>query len=87
MCCVPQVNIGIRVLTKPLASKLPEIYRTLGTDYAERVLPSIIQVGVICRAMGPRTWVLNATLWVRQRLHDGTRMPCTPPCTPHHRRR
>lgn len=37
------VNIGIRVLTKPNSAKLPEIYRTLGTDYAERVLPSIIQ--------------------------------------------
>lgn len=39
-----QVNIGLRVLTRPLPAKLPEIYRTLGTDYAERVLPSIIQV-------------------------------------------
>lgn len=37
------VNIGLRVLTRPLSAKLPEIYRTLGTDYAERVLPSIIQ--------------------------------------------
>ncbi len=40
-----QVNVGLRVLTRPNADKLPEIYRTLGTDYAERVLPSIIQVG------------------------------------------
>jgi hypothetical protein len=39
-----QVNIGLRVLTRPMPAKLPEIYRTLGTDYAERVLPSIIQV-------------------------------------------
>jgi prohibitin 2 len=37
------VNIGLRVLTRPVAAKLPEIYRTLGTDFAERVLPSIIQ--------------------------------------------
>jgi prohibitin 2 len=37
------VNIGLRVLTRPLPERLPEIYRTLGTDYAERVLPSIIQ--------------------------------------------
>ena len=37
------VNIGLRVLTRPIPEKLPEIYRTLGTDYAERVLPSIIQ--------------------------------------------
>ena len=39
-----QVNIGLRVLTRPVPHKLPEIYRTLGTDYGERVLPSIIQV-------------------------------------------
>eukprot|EP00887_Chlorella_sp_A99_P000806 scaffold5.g806.t1 len=37
------VNIGLRVLTRPMPERLPEIYRTLGTDYAERVLPSIIQ--------------------------------------------
>lgn len=37
--------MGLRVLTRPNPDKLPEIYRTLGTDYAERVLPSIIQVG------------------------------------------
>jgi prohibitin 2 len=37
------VNIGLRVLTRPSPDKLPEIYRSLGTDYAERVLPSIIQ--------------------------------------------
>ena len=36
------VNISLRVLTRPDASKLPEIYRTLGTDFNERVLPSII---------------------------------------------
>lgn len=37
------VNIGLRVLTRPVPARLPLIYRTLGTDYAERVLPSIIQ--------------------------------------------
>mmetsp|Transcript_35592 Transcript_35592/g.79075 ORF Transcript_35592/g.79075 Transcript_35592/m.79075 type:complete len:291 (+) Transcript_35592:122-994(+) len=37
------VNIGLRVLTRPSPDRLPEVYRTLGTDYAERVLPSIIQ--------------------------------------------
>ncbi len=26
-----------------MADKLPTIYRTLGQDYAERVLPSIVQ--------------------------------------------
>lgn len=38
-----QVNISLRVLTRPRTDKLPDIYRTLGTDWSERVLPSIIQ--------------------------------------------
>ena len=38
-----QVNIGLRVLTRPNPERLAHLYRTLGTDYAERVLPSIIQ--------------------------------------------
>lgn len=37
------VNISLRVLTRPVPTALPTIYRNLGTDYGERVLPSIIQ--------------------------------------------
>ena len=36
------VNITIRVLSKPDEKKLPDLYRNLGTDYDERVLPSIV---------------------------------------------
>lgn len=36
------VNIGLRVLARPDAGSLPEMYRQLGTDFDERVLPSII---------------------------------------------
>ncbi|ROT34803.1 prohibitin-2 [Sodiomyces alkalinus F11] len=36
------VNITCRVLSRPEISALPQIYRTLGTDYDERVLPSIV---------------------------------------------
>ncbi|KAJ7948376.1 Prohibitin mitochondrial-like [Quillaja saponaria] len=36
------VKIGLRVLTRPLPSELPTIYRTLGENYNERVLPSIV---------------------------------------------
>lgn len=36
------VNISVRVLSKPDDKKLQEIYRTLGADYDERVLPSIV---------------------------------------------
>ncbi|CAF9924268.1 MAG: Prohibitin-2, subunit of the prohibitin complex (Phb1p-Phb2p) [Heterodermia speciosa] len=36
------VNITCRVLSRPRVESLPQIYRTLGTDYDERVLPSIV---------------------------------------------
>mmetsp|Transcript_19747 Transcript_19747/g.29369 ORF Transcript_19747/g.29369 Transcript_19747/m.29369 type:complete len:287 (-) Transcript_19747:221-1081(-) len=35
------VNIKLRVLWRPIYEKLPQIYRELGADYDERVLPSI----------------------------------------------
>ncbi|CAM6038979.1 unnamed protein product [Sphagnum compactum] len=35
------VNLTLRVLTRPDPNKLPLIFKTLGTDYDERVLPSI----------------------------------------------
>ena len=36
------VNITCRVLSRPNISSLPQIYRELGKDYDERVLPSIV---------------------------------------------
>lgn len=36
------VNITCRVLSRPRITALPQIYRTLGQDYDERVLPSIV---------------------------------------------
>ncbi|KAJ1415145.1 Prohibitin [Sesbania bispinosa] len=36
------VKIGLRVLTRPVPDQLPTVYRTLGENYNERVLPSII---------------------------------------------
>mmetsp|Transcript_8308 Transcript_8308/g.13787 ORF Transcript_8308/g.13787 Transcript_8308/m.13787 type:complete len:279 (-) Transcript_8308:242-1078(-) len=35
------VNISLRVLSRPLEEKLPTIYQTLGTDFDDRVLPSL----------------------------------------------
>jgi prohibitin 2 len=35
------VNISLRVLSRPDAIKLPNMYRQLGLDYDEKVLPSI----------------------------------------------
>jgi prohibitin 2 len=36
------VNITCRVLSRPKVDALPQIYRTLGQDFDERVLPSIV---------------------------------------------
>ena len=36
------VNITVRVLSRPDVNRLPDIYRTLGVDFDERVLPSIV---------------------------------------------
>lgn len=36
------VNITCRVLSRPNVSELPTIFRTLGQDYDDRVLPSIV---------------------------------------------
>lgn len=36
------VTITLRVLSRPDATSLPTIYRTLGTDFDDRVLPSIV---------------------------------------------
>lgn len=35
------INISLRVLSRPNASRLPSMYRQLGLDYDEKVLPSI----------------------------------------------
>lgn len=37
------VNIGVRVLARPFSGQLPTIYRNLGKDYKQRVLPSIVE--------------------------------------------
>ncbi|KAI8999783.1 band 7 family-domain-containing protein [Gaertneriomyces semiglobifer] len=36
------VNITVRVLSRPKIDKLPKIFQTLGMDFDERVLPSIV---------------------------------------------
>ncbi|KAH6579110.1 hypothetical protein BASA60_003392 [Batrachochytrium salamandrivorans] len=36
------VNITVRVLSRPIVQYLPDIYRTLGVDFDERVLPSVV---------------------------------------------
>eukprot|EP00842_Homolaphlyctis_polyrhiza_P000194 jgi/Hompol1/1175/HPOL_003010-RA len=36
------VNITVRVLSRPSIERLPLIYKTLGLDFDERVLPSVV---------------------------------------------
>jgi prohibitin 2 len=36
------INVSLRILSRPDPMNLSHIYRTLGEDYAERVLPSIV---------------------------------------------
>ena len=36
------INISLRVLYRPDSTRLPALYRYLGTDYDARVLPSIV---------------------------------------------
>ncbi len=35
------VELSLRILFRPIESKIPEILNNLGIDYDERVLPSI----------------------------------------------
>ncbi len=57
------VNITLRVLTKPKWDKLPQIYKKLGQDYDQRVLPSIVNEvlkGVVVRIFpGCLQWLFN----------------------------
>jgi len=50
------VNITLRILFRPIADRLPDIFTNLGVDYDERVLPSIVNevlkavvVSTLCR--------------------------------------
>lgn len=57
-----QVQVTMRVLSRPVESKLPDIYRKLGVDYDERVLPSIgneVLKAVIVRLNMLSIWFLS----------------------------
>lgn len=63
------VNISLRVLARPDAAKLPDMYRLLGTDYDERVLPSICnEVCVLCYL----TYAVSQFVFIVNSTYDGT---------------
>lgn len=68
------VNISLRVLSRPIAAQLPTMYRTLGTDYDERVLPSIVNE-VCCPLFFFACWfcVFNTPMLTG----TGSYTPCT----------
>ncbi|KAF2345492.1 Band 7 domain, partial [Trinorchestia longiramus] len=69
------VNISIRVLSRPISDKLPEIHQSLGQDFDEKVLPSIINEvlkSVVAKFNAAQliTMRQQVSLMIRRDLHE-----------------
>lgn len=66
------VDISLRVLSRPDVDKLPTIYKELGEDYNDRVLPSITNevLKAVVVSSGMRLVTSCGTVAMTHRLTD-----------------
>merc|ERR1739848_753469 len=72
------VNISLRVLSRPDAGMIPQIHKELGTDFDDKVLPSItneVLKGVVAKFNASQliTQRQQVSLLIRKRLTDRAR--------------